>query len=720
MEGRPQLIVRLLADSSTRFIIPLYQRNYDWKEQHCRQLFDDLMDLHNTPSRTNHFFGSIVSRQMKLSSDEMYLIDGQQRITTVSLLLIALYNAAKAGDISYEKDITLEKIWRKYLVDEFIQTERKVKLKPIKNDMAAFDALLYKKESEYISNSNVTKNYRLFYNWATTSGLSVEEILASIEKLIVIDIRLNEDDDPQLIFESLNSTGKDLEEADKIRNYLLMALSPEEQEKYYANYWNKIEEYTAYKPTLFIRDYLTIKTRVISRIDDLYNIFKCYVKDNMISRKEILADMLPYAEYNYRILNSTTNNKSLNKILSHLATIDSTIGQPFYIAFLKHAEENNISAFEITKVFSLIENYWARRIICNAPTNTLNKVFSTLHYDIMRIIEKQRRINPEESISYSDVLIYFLLQKQGTAYFPKDAYLWEQFQTRQIYYIPASYKYFLFERLENLDNVEEIDVVNMMKEGRATIEHILPQTLNSEWKQALGENAESIQEKYLHTFANLTLTGYNTNYSNHSFAEKKTGYVDRKGTKIYGFNDSSFHLNNFLKQCDKWTEEELLQRQEILFKKFLYLWPLPTTDFVAQEPTDIIDFDTDDNRQLLTGRKIYAYEFRGQKSGKFNDWVDMLVDICAKVYNINPAMTKELCRTNGNFSAVDKSASSAYKKFAEGCWVWKSNSTWTKWGIIRQLFDAVNIPYSDLRFELVPQREDDLETYTVDEAVDVD
>ena len=716
MEGRPQLIKRILMDASTRFIIPLYQRNYDWKEQHCRQLFDDLLDLHYNKERTTHFFGSIVSRQLKLSSDEMYLIDGQQRITTVSLLLIALYNAAKSGEIPYDNEKTLEIIWKRYLVDELMQTERKVKLKPIKNDMTAFDALLFKTPSDYIPKSNVTRNYMFFYDWVIKSGLKVEDILASIEKLIVIDIRLNEDDDPQLIFESLNSTGKDLEEADKIRNYLLMSLAPAEQEKYYAEYWNKIEECTDYKPTAFIRDYLTIKTRVISKIDDLYNIFKRYLKNNRITRQEVMQDMLPYAEYCKQIMTCTTQYKPLNIILQHLATIDSTIGQPFYIDFLKYACENNLCEKEITNVFKVIENYWARRIICNAPTNSLNKVFSTLHFELMRIINRQKKIDPSQDISYSDVLIYFLLQKQGTAYFPKDQYLWEHFQTRQIYYIPAQYKYFLFERLENLDNAEVIDVVKLMKEGNATIEHIMPQTLNSEWRRELGDDADNIHEKYLHTFANLTLTGYNTNYSNHLFVEKKLGYTDRKGNKIYGFVDSTFHLNAYLKTCDNWTEKEILERQKLLFDRFLYLWAMPQSNFDPQELTEIVDFDSDD-RQLLTGRKIYAYEFRGQKSRRMVDWVDMLIDICSKVYELNPIAVKELCSTNDTFhDSTDKNiiGSPNHRKFAEGCWIWKANSTWTKWGILRQLFDAAEIPYSDLRFELLPLKNvvnnDDVDT----------
>lgn len=700
MKGNENILIRLLSDASTRYIIPLYQRNYDWQEQQCRQLFDDLVALHNTSDRQNHFFGSIVSRQQKLSSQEIYLIDGQQRITTISILLIALYKAAKAGDIIYENEITLKKIWNKYLVDEYLETERKVKLKPIKNDMAAFDALIFKESKEYIINSNVTRNFLLFYEWITQSGLTVEQILTSIEKLIVIDIRLDESDDPQLIFESLNSTGLDLSEADKIRNYLLMSLQPQEQEYFYNEYWNKIEELTEYKPTMFIRDYLTIKTRVICKIENLYTFFKSYVKNSYLTRQELLADMLPYAEYNYTILHSKTNNIRLNKILTHLSVIDSTIGQPFYIDFLKYATESSITDIEVIKVFGLIENYWARRIICNAPTNAINKVFSTLHYDVLRIIEKQRKINQNENINYYDVLVYFLLQKRGSAYFPTDNDIKESFPTRQIYYIPMSYKYFLFERMENADNVEEIDVVKQMQEGTATIEHIMPQTLTPEWKQDLGTEAELIHERYLHTFANLTLTGYNTNYSNHPFIEKKNGYTDKRGNVVYGFKDSSYHLNNYLKTCNKWSETEILERQKILLEKFLYIWAMPKTDFEAKELVERVSYDPEES-DYLTGRYIYSFSYKGLNQ-RVGSWKEMLGTLCAMLFREHNVIINQLCAENIYLHNHDSEANN-YWRFADNCWVWCSNSTKEKMNIIKKILNAVNAEYSDLEFELWPQ-----------------
>lgn len=294
MKGDAQPLIKFFDGSDKRFIIPLYQRNYDWKVENCEQLFHDLIKLHNS-DRKSHFFGSIVS-SIQSGTEDRYIIDGQQRITTVSLLLIAMVNASNEDKISVEDPKLVEKIFKCYLVDEYQEDERKVKLKPIKKDMQAFDALLYKPVNKYINDSNVTRNYKCLYNHVVGCGLTVDELFNVIKKLEVINIRLDEDDDPQLIFESLNSTGLDLSEADKIRNYLLMSLSPKEQESLYTAYWNPIEEATKYDPSSFVRDYLTMKQGRIGKIDKIYFIFKEYAESLQCDRTTLLSDMHHYAQ----------------------------------------------------------------------------------------------------------------------------------------------------------------------------------------------------------------------------------------------------------------------------------------------------------------------------------------------------------------------------------------------------------------------------------------
>lgn len=521
-------MIRFFEGSEKRFIIPLYQRNYDWNEKNCAQLFNDLVSIHEQ-GRTNHFFGSIVSAHADSHSDDRLIIDGQQRITTVSLILIALVNAAKANDMPCSDPRNIDRIWETYLVDKYQENTRKVKLKPIKKDMEAFDALLFKGKDEYIESSNVTRNYKYFYNKIKECGLTLDELFNSIKKLQVISIKLSGDDDPQLIFESLNSTGMDLSEADKIRNYLLMSFDSEKQEYFYNQYWNKIEDCTGYKPTMFIRDFLTIKLRRICNTDVLYFEFKDYVS-NYTTREQVMADMRTYAKYYRQVTLAETDNEQLKRKYKQLGYIGSAVAMPFYMQFLEYATNNNFSDEEIYAVLDTIENYWARRIICNLPANALNKVFCTLHYDVMKIIADHEKRDVELSVSYCELLKFVLLKKQGTAVFPNDQYVTEQFKTRQIYKIPIDYRYFLFERMENENGKEVHDVVNEMKAGRTTIEHIMPQTLTTKWKEALGEDYERIHGEYLHTFANLTLTGYNTSYSNHTFEEKKNDILTARET----------------------------------------------------------------------------------------------------------------------------------------------------------------------------------------------
>ena len=583
MKGDAQPLIKFFDGSDKRFIIPLYQRNYDWKEENCEQLFNDLLNLHES-NRKSHFFGSIVS-SIQPGTEDRYIIDGQQRITTVSLLLIAMVNAQKEGLIEAVDSKLVEKIFKRYLVDEYQEDERKVKLKPIKKDMEAFDALLYKSREQYIKESNVTRNYDFFYDRVIRSGLTIDELFETIKKLEVINIRLDADDDPQLIFESLNSTGLDLSEADKIRNYLFMSLSPTEQDDLYNRFWNPIEVFTKYDPSSFVRDYLTMKQGKIGRIDKIYFIFKEYAEGNNMARADLLEDMHHYAKIYSQIDNAKAGTDKLNQKLSQLRTLDSTIAYPFFMAFFDYASKNDLPESEICRVIDVIESYWARRIICNLPSNALNKVFATLHRDVLNYIGKGLSDNKP---TYIDVLTYILLKKGRSSIFPSDEDVKTDFATRQVYKIPANARMFILERLENRDNNERHDVVKGLSEKKISIEHIMPQTLSDQWKNDLGPEWERIHQTYLHTMANLTLTAYNSQYSNLTFLEKRD--MEK------GFKESAFRLNNYLKSCDKWTEDELKERQKELLGVFMKLWPMPSTTFKpTKQEAESASLDVDTN-----------------------------------------------------------------------------------------------------------------------------
>lgn len=684
-------------ESSEKFNIPVYQRNYDWKEANCLQLFQDIVDLHRS-GRKNHFIGSVVTRQESLSSKVLHIIDGQQRVTTISLLLAALYNAAKDGFLKYESEGLLGRIYNRDLRDEYSKNERKVKLKPIKNDMNAFDNIIISSPDNYIYESNVTTNYTLFYEWIKQQpDLTLDDYYNAIEKLYIIDIRLDESDDPQLIFESLNSTGLDLQESDKIRNFLLMSLPQEAQDRCYNEYWNKIEIYTDYLPTMFVRDYLTIKLKKIGKIENLHRDFKQYFKTLEISREDILKDMLKFARLYEMVNKQKFDSQKVNRKVKQLCTIGISVAMPFFLSFVNYAQESGMSENDVYEVFDIVENYWARRIICNLPTNALNKVFCTLHSDIIKLQTKSNGLFGQQGARYAEVLKYILLRKQGGSQFPTDAMVKEGLCTRQIYHIPTEYRYFLFERLENGINLDGIvDVVGSMKNGVLTIEHIMPQSLSLEWMQALGPEAERIHQQYLHTFANLTLSACNINYGNHPFLEKLNGYEAKGGVKVNGLNESPLRLNAFVKTCTRWTETELIERQARIIKEFFVIWPAITTSFAPIEFSDNVSLDDDDI--TLTGRSITAFIYSGKKF-KVSKWKDMLIQVCKLISENRHAAMVQLCKKDNYVHDHEKPACT---KFAENCYVWSDNSTATKIYILKFLFEKMDIPYSDLVFELTP------------------
>lgn len=579
-------------------------------------------------------------------------------------------------------------------MDEYQEDERKVKLKPIKKDMQAFDALLYKPKDQYIKESNVTRNYDFFYDKITRACLTLDELFETIKKLEVINIRLDEDDDPQLIFESLNSTGLDLSEADKIRNYLLMSLAPVEQDNLYTRFWNPIEEFTKYEPSSFVRDYLTMKQGKIGRIDKIYFIFKEYAETANIDRATLLEDMYHYAKIYNHVDTAKVGTDKLNRKLNQLRTLDSTIAYPFFMAFFDYASKVELAETEIYQVLDVIEAYWARRIICNLPSNVLNKVFATLHRDVLNYVDKSSGYSTN---SYIDVLTYVLLKKGGSSVFPSDDEVKGDFKTRQVYKMPVNSRMFILERMENQDNNERHDVVKELTEKNITIEHIMPQTLSSKWKATLGDDWERIHEQYLHTMANLTLTGYNSQYSNLTFIEKKNMQK--------GFKDSAFRLNNFVKSCEQWTETELKARQKELQNVFMRLWPMPTTSF---EPLrrEAESASLDDEDYEFTGKKLQAYMLHGVRY-TVNTWKEMLIQVCGHILIEKRSTIEWLCANEKyGFSTTQGDGRC---EFVTGMYVWTDNSTATKINILHGMFGECNISASELVFEFRSEQEGEYE-----------
>lgn len=701
MKGYAKPLHEFIEGHKIQFVIPVYQRNYDWLIDNCDQLFSDLVKLSRS-NRCSHFFGSIVTSSADSSYNRL-VIDGQQRLTTISLLLLAGIKAVKDGAIEISEESKIDEAYEVFLKAKFCNSERKIKLVPIENDRIAYDKI-FNEEDSFDEDSKVTRNYRHFYDLLTRKpqALSFDQLLDAIERLQIISIELDSDDDAQLIFESLNSTGLALTEADKIRNYLLMSLTPEEQHMCFKNYWQKIEQATENQPTKFLRDYLTIQQQLQRpvRQSNIYYEWKKYMDGH--ERKEELVKMLDYAHYYQQVTEAKLSTVKLSEKMRHICNIETDVTNVFFIQFLKYASANNLSEDEIFKVIDLVENYLARRIVCNMPGNALTQVFCALHKDVLKSIEEYSSANVELGNSYSDILTYHIMRRDGNYQLPRDMQFVESIKTRDTYHMLKPFQIFLFERLENSVHGEYNDVATDMKKKDATIEHIMPQTLNGDWKAMLGDNYEEIQDKYLHTFANLTLTGINSELSNKPFEIKRDG--KKIGNEIYpGYKNSKYRLTKNVTLCDKWTEIELQNRCNEIVATFLRLYPLPQTTFKPL-PKPVDEASLDEETFSPTNRYLKGFRLFGNEYNE-TTWKGMLLQVVKLVMERYTDIVDTLYDAEGFFWSAKQADTRYCTMIAPQKYLWTSMDNRSKLRCLRFLFEKCDIAESELVLLLEPVKE---------------
>lgn len=701
MKGYAKPLHEFIEGHKIQFVIPVYQRNYDWLIDNCDQLFSDLVKLSRS-NRCSHFFGSIVTSSADSSYNRL-VIDGQQRLTTISLLLLAGIKAVKDGAIEISEESKIDEAYEVFLKAKFCNSERKIKLVPIENDRIAYDKI-FNEEDSFDEDSKVTRNYRHFYDLLTRKprALSFDQLLDAIERLQIISIELDSDDDAQLIFESLNSTGLALTEADKIRNYLLMSLTPEEQHMCFKNYWQKIEQATENQPTKFLRDYLTIQQQLQRpvRQSNIYYEWKKYMDGH--GRKEELVKMLDYAHYYQQVTEAKLSTAKLSEKMRHICNIETDVTNVFFIQFLKYASANNLSEDEIFKVIDLVENYLARRIVCNMPGNALTQVFCALHKDVLKSIEEYSSANVELGNSYSDILTYHIMRRDGNYQLPRDMQFVESIKTRDTYHMLKPFQIFLFERLENSVHGEYNDVATDMKKKDATIEHIMPQTLNGDWKAMLGDNYEEIQDKYLHTFANLTLTGINSELSNKPFEIKRDG--KKVGNEIYpGYKNSKYRLTKNVTLCDKWTEIELQNRCSEIVATFLRLYPLPQTTFKPL-PKPVDEASLDEETFSPTNRNLKGFRLFGNEYNE-TTWKGMLLQVVKLVMERYTDIVDTLYDAEGFFWSAKQADTRYCTMIAPQKYLWTSMDNRSKLRCLRFLFEKCDIAESELVLLLEPVKE---------------
>ncbi len=688
MKGDALPLMDYLAGSKSRFIIPVYQRNYDWKETHCKRLFDDLIKVIKNKFR-QHFLGSIVSVFNKNGSEYEYLvIDGQQRITSISLLLLAMYNLMRENIIKAKDENLIDLIYNEYLVDQY---KNVIKLKLINKDHEAFKRL-FEDKAEHIKDSRVTINYEYFYKRIQNENLQPDNLFRALNCLEIIDIQLDDKDKPQLIFESLNSTGLELSEGDKIRNYVLMSLPVKEQNNFYEKYWNRIEENTTqdneYHADMFIRDYLSVKQRRVPAISSIYFTFKDFVETNNLETEDLLKELLSYSRF-YNLLIKPEAHKDKDKNLTaciyRLNWLKTTVTRPFFLEILRLESEGELSINDTINIFLIIENYIVRRSICELPTSALNKMFVALHNEIIGY-----EGNAE---NYIEKLKYALLANKGKPYIPRNDEFIDSFANKEIYAKANKNNklVYILERLENFGTAESKNIYeNFGEPGGYSIEHIMPQNLTPEWTRSLGRDYNKIYNKWLNKIANLTLTAYNSKLSNKTFAEKR----DMKD----GFKQSGFKLNLNLSKLDAWGEAELKQRSDDLTRRALEVWPLPQTDFKAAGE----HFDTcslDDNFDL-TNKKLKKFAYQGLEYAAKN-WQDMFEQVVKMLHSEDRYILNNLADKPGYlFVSHNKDKFTNFIEIDSGLYVRGTTSTKDKISYLKKLFENYQRDPSDLVFYL--------------------
>lgn len=690
MKGSEAKMTGFMEGADKRYVIPVYQRKYDWKYENCRQLYDDLKKI-IIDGRDSHFFGSIVSAVVPNGNKiEYHIIDGQQRLTTITLLLLAIRNLIAQGKVKTDEGKLDEQISQRFLISPWASEDDKIKLRPVKNDREAL-IKLFGDDEDYDRGSNLTINYQYFYDVLIKEEVPVADLYEAIGKLEIISITLDQGDNAQLIFESLNSTGLALTEGDKIRNYVLMGLPVQNQTEYYDTYWAKIEKCTANDVSGFVRDYLSIKQQVTPAVSNVYRTFKDYAESVALPIDTLLTDLLRYARFFEKLLTckSGLKEQKFDDCLYRLKRLEIVVTRPFLMEVLRLHQDNKLTNNDLLSIFLITENYLFRRNICEVPTNALNKIFLNLNKEITSY--------DNTADDYVSKFIYTLLSKKESGRFPDDEEFGLALSEKQVYQMRGKYKAYLFERIENYGTIETKDVYTHLDNSVYTIEHIMPQHLTPAWNESLGVNATEIHVTWLHRLANLTLTGYNPKLSNKTFVEKRD---EKEG----GYKASGLKMNQKIATKETWGLAELEERSKEILELAMKIWACPETSFVPLEK----EFDSctlDDENFDLTGRKIAKYSYLTMEQPVKN-WAEMLEHIVKYLHQKDKSVLMSLAyskKENAELAVYVTNNESDLRtalKIDENLYIEKNINTTQKMTILRRIFVLYEADPTDLVFYL--------------------
>lgn len=718
-------VQKILNASETYYEIPNFQRPYAWQTANANEFLSDLED--SVAKHKNHYFGTVVLVEDTASSYSVAIIDGQQRVTTSLLMVTAIYHLVKKDPSLIENPETTPDLIRdRYLFNANID-KNKVKLRTVTTDNQILQHIFDKDGEESRLEprermSNIYQVYSTFRKYfSTRKGL--DKYIDGLRLFEVISITLNgNDDNPQRVFESINSTGKPLTDGDKIRNFALMLGNDHLRNQVYEKYWSIIEEslVDANKDyiTDFFRSYIISKRQAVVRLDAVYPEFKKQFDKNVGEAQEedkidaFYTDIVESLGF-YKLLKLIDTNdfeskyKGISETIFKMRYLQIDLYIPFAMNILRHHAASELTDAQLEEAFKLIETYFSRRIVSGIDTTSVDRFLASLHKDVL----SYQKASPETD--YVEVLRYILLNRIGQTRMPDDTEYENAIRTRDAYYQRNSFLIYVLTAAEE-SSKEAVHTLHQISDGKLklTIEHVMPQTLASkDWQAMLGDDFERIHRDYLHTLANLTLTGYNSEYSNRPYLEKMNLEVkDKKTGEVHkvGFADSKLPLNEWIARHDTWNEETLKERQDWWVKSLKKVWALPTTSFQpVEEDTAVYLLDTPD----LKGRSIRSVEVFGEKSS-VTTWAEALDAIAEAIYNRHSDFIEKVTDDEYLSRWIRQDSSAFYSSteiFETGYFIDTGNNTNTKLRMIAALGKEFNLATDDIKAELTAEKKTDEE-----------
>lgn len=613
--------LRDLLEGTKQYVVPLFQRPYSWNRKQWRTLWEDVREKSRHEDSRPHFFGSIVTAPAKSVPQgvgKYLLIDGQQRLTTIQILLAAIRDLAE----SRENEQLRDRINGQFLTNQYERGEERLKVLPTQSDRSAFSAIIQREENPGSSLSDCHRFFLAQLDFLDDDRLDAIH-RAVVDRFSVVSITCDEYDNPHLIFESLNAKGEKLTPADLIRNFLLMQVHVGAQDRLFEAYWRPIQEALGADLTEFVRHYLMKEGMILSAADVYFELKDRLANSSPNEAEGFLKDLHRHGLFYARFLDpSREPDAEFASRLERVRRLKVTVAHPFLLRVFDAHEAGSLTREQVVEAFDILESFVIRRLVCNRPTNQLRKIFPP-------VFDDAGGAGPE----FGDGL----RRELGGSRCPDDETFARALQTEPLY--STSEKNvrlrLILERLErSFGHKERVELQG------ATIEHVLPQELSSEWRRDLGEDADARVEPFLHTLGNLTLTGYNSELSNRPYAEKREALLK-----------SHFELNRDFAEIHQWTPEAIRERGRSLAHRALGVWP------------DVGRSSRPDEIKRTANRRPVKVRFRGVEHPVKN-WKGAYIKLLTLFEESTPGLLNRLVATDA-LNAVLASNESRFRRSKE-------------------------------------------------------